>query len=366
LTKQILLNIDKDMKKFSKDDKWLLTSCLQKSVRKGFAELARHYASELYELERSHLLYHLSIIALEDIGLGNLPVVHEFMQTQIRKTNIDEKGGKNYILSVVNNFALSVKDRSAHELTELANFHSNPLDADDEHLKTLFLNDEKPIVNRMIAGWEILGAQKLKNPMVMNKIDDLDKFVEINQKIVSSSQVIDIMKDAYLIHREPHFIALGLLSYLFEKEKGKKIGKYETGTFVEKKYQPELIDSTWLVDAIDWTTREGKLAIHEFCKEPVESVKYLKTHNVISDDRLEQAIGLLFARYSGNQVDKRLAYPSAVVILKLNEKTAFHKLLDNNKIDHQHAFSLFEKDYPVLKKKIEELFKLPNPKYFPF
>jgi hypothetical protein len=354
------------MKKFNKDDKWLLTSCLQKSIRKGFADLARRYASELYELERSHLLYHLSILALEDIGLGNIVTVHDFMATQIRKNNIEEKGGKNYILSVVHDFANSVKDRSAQELTELANFHGNPLDSDANQLKALFLNDAKPIVNRMLAGWEILGAQKLKNPMVMNKIDDLDKFVEINQKIVSSVQIIDIMKDAYLIHREPHFIALGLLSYLFEKEKGKKIGKYETGTFVEKKYQPELIDNSWLIEAIDWNTREGKQAIHEFCKEPVETVKYLKAQGVTSESIIEQAIGLLFSRYSGHQVDKRLVYPSAVVILKLNEKTTFHKLVGNEEIDHQQAFKLFEKDYPVLKNKIEEIFKLPNPKYFPF
>ena len=92
-------------RELTKEDKWLLVSCLQKSVRKGFVDLAIDYASKLYDLERSYLVYRLSIIAVEDVGLGNLSLVNEFMDTEIKKANIEDKGGKQYVLDITAHLA---------------------------------------------------------------------------------------------------------------------------------------------------------------------------------------------------------------------------------------------------------------------
>jgi len=52
----------------------------------------------------------LSIIAVEDIGIANIPLIHDFLKTEIRKDNINDMGGKNYVLSIVDLMAKSPKD----------------------------------------------------------------------------------------------------------------------------------------------------------------------------------------------------------------------------------------------------------------
>ena len=55
----------------------------------GYVDLALTYAEELYDLERSYLLYRLSII-----GLGNVKAVNDFISTEIKKDSILERGGE--------------------------------------------------------------------------------------------------------------------------------------------------------------------------------------------------------------------------------------------------------------------------------
>jgi hypothetical protein len=352
------MNIDKS-------DKWLLVSCLQKSIRKGFEDLAITYAEKLYEIDKSYLLYRLSIIALEDIGLGNIDVVHDFLSTQIKKDNIANKGGKNYILNVVSDFSKSIKDRSACDLTELATIKSGVKLFNNENLDMVFLDNNETIINRLFAGWNILGSKKLKNPLISESEDDLEKFLDLNKKIIKNPKILDIIKDAYKIHREPHFIALGLLESLLDKETGMKMGQYETGYFVKKDFNIDFADNKWLIDGIDWHTKEGKSAIYDFCKEKTITQTNLKKLGV-TYDKMPLVIGMLLFRHIGHQVDKRLFYPSAVITMKLTERIGFKNIIGNNNADFTQIMKTFVEDYPILQKKIKEKFKLPDPKFFPF
>jgi len=353
--------------KNTKEDKWILVSCLQKSIRKGFTELAQSYAEKLYELERSYLLYRLSIIAIEDIGLGNIKLVHDFLSTEIRKANIEDRGGKDYVLSVVRDLCESVKDRSACDLVSLASFYQEKTNINKSH-EEIFIDDQSPVVNRVLAGWEILGAKTLKNPLVKNsENNDLDRFLELNRQIVNDPIIIETIKFAHKIHREPHFISLGLLSYLYNKEKDNKmkIGKFETGQYVEKKYPILMVQNKWLIDGIDWHTKEGKSAIYDFCNENNELIKYLKTM-VIDKETIASIVGMLLFRQNGHQVDKRLVYPTAIVILKMTEKMTFKEITVNENADFFKALSLIEPVIPNLNKYIEKKFTTADPQYFPF
>lgn len=350
-----------------KEDKWMLVSCLQKSIRKGFVELAINYAEQLYEIERSYLVYRLSIIAIEDIGLGNVDLVHDFLSTEIRKANIEARGGKDYVMKVVAELAQSIKDRSACDLVSLASFYQEKIET-NKTFEEIFIDDQMPVVNRVLAGWEILGAKKLQNPLVKNSENsDLENFLELNSKIVSDKKILDIIRFAHTIHREPHFISLGILAYLYEQEKKKeiKMGKFKTGESVNKEYPIKMIQNKWLIDGIDWHTKEGKSAIYEFAKEKSEIVDYLKTM-VIDRESIGTLLGMLLFRHSGHQVDRRLFYPSAVAILKITEQLTFKELTHNESADFFKASKIFEKSIHQINQKIEKQFTIPDPQYFPF
>jgi len=53
-------------------DKWLLSSALQKLIRRGAAEDAFAVACRLHQVDPSYLYRRLPVIAFEDVGLGDL------------------------------------------------------------------------------------------------------------------------------------------------------------------------------------------------------------------------------------------------------------------------------------------------------
>lgn len=345
-------------------NKWLLVSCLQKSVRKGFTDLVENYAEELFEIDRSYLSYRLSIIALEDIGIANIPLVKDFLKTEIKKANINELGGKNYVVNIAKELSNSVKDRSACDLIGISTMYG---EKHYDNYEQIFLDDSQTLVRRVLAAWEILGAKKMKNPLIQNQQDNIDYFINLNSSITEDKDILDIMRISYKIHNEPHFISLGLLKSLYDKElkSGEKIGKYHIGDFIAKEHPKILIQGKWLLDGIDWHTKEGKAAIYLTIKENTELVRYLKQF-IIDSESIAASFGMLLFKKLGQQVNKRLIYKNAIAIFKSAEEITLKKMLHNENVDFVLADKLMNEAIPILKENIEKQFRLANPTYFPF
>lgn len=353
------------MKINAKEDKWLLISCLQKSIRKGFEKLALSYAEQLYEIDENYLIHRLSIIALEDIGLANIELVQHFLSNENNIDIINERGGKKYILDTIVQFCHSNKDRTVAELTELAKM-SPPLKITDTlYLENIFMDENIALINRVLAGWELLGSQKLKNPLISNEEEDIENFLEINSKVVNNKAILEILKNAYLMHREPYYISLGLLSNVFDKEKNEKIGRHITGSIIENSFEQKLINNKWLIDGIDWHTKEGKVAIAQFIDHNPDIVKELKKSGA-DYKNMSTAIGLLMFRADGHYVNKRIVYPSAVITLKITQQKELQQIIQKEGVDISHLIKIFDDDYPILCDEIENTFKMPDPSSFPF
>lgn len=349
------------------DNKWILSSCLQKSIRKGFCELAFQYFEDLWEYDSSYAIYILSLVAIEDIGIANLDLLHEFLNEmiKIKKSTIQEKDKKK-ILLFVEKFCLSVKDRSIYDLNLLSILSEKKIEEDYEKNYTdIFLNNKETIVNRFLAGWKILESTKIKNPLIaqQEKEKNFESFLNLYQQILPNQTMIELMRKIYFIDKSTYSISLGLLFYLYQEEfKNKeKVGKYQVGDFVQNKYPIQLIKNKWLIDGIDWHTKEGKLAIIDFCKEDIELQKFN-----FSQDILQQLVGLLFFRLIGQQLDKRLIYPSAVVIMKMAEQKAINNLILSDNYAFSEIMQIFKKDLSILYEKIEKKMIMPNPELFPF
>lgn len=353
-----------DMKK--SENKWILVSCLQKSIRKGFVVLAQKYAEELFEFEKNYLIYRLSIIAVEDVGLGDVDLVYDFLSTEIKKANIEERGGKDYVMGLVEKLCLANKDRSACDLISLSFLYEDTM-LDSANHKETFLNNNEMLVKRVLSAWEMLGAKKMKNPLIKNNDDNINLFLELNSELVEDPKVLKIMELSYKIHNEPHFIAIGLLSYLYTKEKRakSKIGKYNAGDILVKDFPIELIKDKWLLDGIDWHTREGKAAVYELSKEQIEVNKYLREF-LIDSESISTALGMLLFRKVGHQVNKRLIYQNSVAILKTSEQITFKKMLYNDNADFFVADKLMDSAMPIFRDNVIKQFNGTNPKYFPF
>lgn len=353
------------MKTHAKEDKWLLISCLQKSIRKGFEALALSYADKLYDLDSQYLLYQLSIIALEDIGLANLPLVRKTLLLQNDIDILEQFGGHNFILELVRDFTLSNKDRSIADLSRLAKI-TKPLNVSDiQSLENLFIDESKSLITRLLAGYEIFGCNKFKNPLLTNEAQDLEDFLELHDRVIKDKSILDILRNAYLIYREPCYIALGLLSNRFLYECHEQVGKYKTGSVVEQSHSSIIVDNKWLIDGIDWHTKEGKLAIENFIADNPLTIELLKKAGV-SKLEMPNVIGLLMFRSNGHCVNKRIVYPSAVLISKITQIKELEQIIKNNSVAGSDIIKTFRQDYPMLLKKIEDTFKVPDPSLFPF
>ncbi len=365
---------------------------MQKSIRRGFSEYAVRYADALYDYDPIALINKISSICLEDIGLANIDLVYHYISNFIdasRETKfednkdkhvsllnkntfniIQDKGGKDYLLEFINLCCSSVKDRSCSDLADLASVYQDKIQDETKTKEQIFLDPLEPVVNRLLSGWEILGSQKMKNNFfsTSNRLDDLEKFVDINRKIVQKEQIIDIMQISYQTHTDPFFIAMGLLESVFEKEKNMMVGKYKTGDFVSRNLHPYAIksqDGPLLIEGIDWGTTQGYLAIEDFLNKDIPIVHYLNKNKIPKENWI-QTIGALQFRTCGHIVNHRLVYPSAVVILKMTQKMLLKKSSNNMSIEFSEASPIFEKSLDELYQSIKDKIARPDASLFPF
>lgn len=351
------------MKNIGKEDRWLITSCFQKSLRRGFEDLALHYGKKLYELDQNYIIHKISNILLEDIGIANLDLVQEFLAIENNPEELKNRGSINYLNTIIIKICRSNKDRTIADLTELAKV-SNNNEITPNNLEEIFLNDNNSLIKRLKAGWKILEDYKFKNSVLI-KNADIEKFLELHHFVIHDIRIIEILKNSYITNNEHSFIALSLISDIYNREKDFTIGKFKTGDIITNQYTSQLVGSKWLIEGIDWHTKEGKAAISEFSQEKTKTRDALKNLGV-SLEYLPAAIGMLLFRLHGHQVNKRLVYPSSVYIMKLARSNSFHSLLKNELADFKNMLIIFEDEYPILKSKVENIFKKPDPMLFPF
>ncbi len=104
-------------------DKWLLSSAVQKLIRRGLAERAVKTALALHVLDSAYLPRRLPIIAFEDIGIGNIEVcfdtLHVFgtQQFSAKSSDLDQR---QLLANLVYRLARSVKSRAACDILCLA------------------------------------------------------------------------------------------------------------------------------------------------------------------------------------------------------------------------------------------------------
>lgn len=336
------------------NEKWLLVSCLQKSIRKGFENSACVYAGNLYELDKNYLIHKLGTVLLEDIFLSDIDLINEFFIYANHKNH-----KKIDIINFIKRFSQSVKDRTAYDIIEITKIKNVKEYKSPEKI----LNDKNAvIIDKFQSAKQILNDYNVKNPLNSNDYN-IEKLLN-EFDISSNSKIVETIKNIYINNKDSNFLLLGFLEKSYENEKNQVLGKFKTGDIIEYNPKEELINNKWLLDGIDWHTKEGKSAIQDFLKENTELKNYLIEIKPISE--FDIIIGLLLFKIIGQEVNKRLFYPTAVMASKLSKKLEIEKIIGHKNFEQEELINLFNKNYDILKKLIKEKFVMPDPDSFPF
>jgi hypothetical protein len=123
-------------------DKYLLSSAFHKSIRRGLAVQSIAIAVRLHQVDPSYLKRRLPIIALEDIGLGDIQVCHDVLVlcSSFKWWGAEVTRTISYLASSMAN---AVKSRSACDLFCLTEVH---LDR-SLHLPRLLKCDASTLIN---------------------------------------------------------------------------------------------------------------------------------------------------------------------------------------------------------------------------
>lgn len=344
------------------NNKWLLVSCLQKSIRRGFEEEAVILWRKLKDIDRFYAIYRLSIMAIEDIGLGNIDILYDFLSTGLKKVNLEQKGGNDYIEFIVRELAKSVKDRSACDISWLA---SND-DWTDEKIihkyKEIYQNENITLRKRVLAGWLMVGTKKIKHNIVkdFDEQSNILDFIEFQKANNIDEKIITIVEQSYAYQKEPHLFALPLLYQKLQQEQNIQIGRsqYKTGDFKEHIIEKNIIDIEGLpiiLEGIDGHTSEGKKIIQKLIREKdlQEEMKSL------SFGEQEYLLKHILFQLEGQVVNKRLIYPTGINVYK--EAQNFYK---NSQVDFIELSKKVEQKIPYIQKLRRDIFKKPINKYF--
>ena len=146
-------------------DPWVASSLLQKAIRRSDMGHAVHAALRLHRLRGNGIWRRLMIIAVEDVGIGDLDLVAEVALLGTDANARREKGtDPELIVDLVQRLAVAPKDRSTDYLICTAIRHpAFEVDRDciallpDEARVAVAIDPNQPVIRRAIATWYASG-----------------------------------------------------------------------------------------------------------------------------------------------------------------------------------------------------------------
>ena len=247
-------------------DPWLAASLLQKAIRRGDAERARHAALALHRHRGTGIWRRLTIIAFEDVGIGDLDLVRDVTMCAIDRSVRKPLGPDHEVIAtLVQRLAAAPKDRSTDYLICAAKDHPG-FDAVRQDIGKLS-NDERiavatdagqPLVRRAAAMWYCSGVNG-GGPHVLSR-GDLPRLLHAFDGLGFPHPLSSIVETAARKTREPIAIMLPLLWCLLVESGGGRATQ-------EMSLPPAPIHRGVPLYAYDKHTRLGKRAIGHFIRE---------------------------------------------------------------------------------------------------
>lgn len=316
------------------EDKFLLASILQKSVRLGLADTAKETATQLFTIDKSYLMYRSMIIAFEDIGIANPQLIKDITKFKwgVRRFKEMDIDFCTYFQNLSKNMANSQKDRTACDATYLIRLAYNKED-------TQML--EHPIISPIYNAWRALGEKRypLSSLSTGVCVDNLDLFLDMTSHQATFSR--EEISNMYNTQVDPFFIAIAFLEH--------------SSAVITENTVGEMYHNIPL-SALDGHTAIGKMVLRDYART-------MKNKFSLSEEGFVELLKMCLFRVEGQVVTPRVDYDKAIEIKKIiQQKELAYKFSHISWRDYIELGKKIKQDLPIInekrKSKLEYYYKL--------
>jgi hypothetical protein len=247
-------------------DPWIVSSMLQKSIRRGDADLAARAAITLHRLRGDRIWRRFMVVAFEDIGIASVDaLVKTTAACTAPNWRANVEGGDQRVLCLLARLlAEAPKDRSPDHLISVAQSHPALEDARRrvgamsiaqrvDHAAT----DTRPLPERAVAAWYASGIEQGSEHRVGR--GDLPALMSAFRRLGVPDDLITATRFAATRTREPIVVMTPLLWLAVSATGDHRIVECSVPPFTTIADIPSFV--------FDMHTAVGKSAIHRFARE---------------------------------------------------------------------------------------------------
>ena len=291
---------------------YIAMSALQKAIRRGESDLALRSAQTLLKASPSALWRRIGIIAHEDIGIANIPLVGYVTVCLGAKRYRDRLGGDWTVASyLIEQMCKSIKERSTDDLL-VQLIHDPALDKDRQHMADLSLRDRLALLSNTeclartaLVAWFSFGSDRLRGAGIPEVNGDPTALFDTLLEMGICPTVVEIARLGVRKTNEILPIFLPLL--------------WQASRDAPHMVQPDILPPVAQIGDIpsyvlDSHTRDGNRCFREFVHRSDEMRAHLKLCNAPSD-QWSRIVGRLTFRVESGLVSNRLVWKTGEKLL---------------------------------------------------
>jgi len=178
-------------------DRWLVSSALQKSIRRGHVEPALRAATSLWHLDRQNFWKRLHIVAMEDCS-ADADVVVSVLTATVSSAWRKKRGELQVALYLTRLLCTSVKSRAADELymqLERSSAHKDLREryaaADDALLVDRVIDEDGLLTERAMALFYLAGTKKFPSDAMPHRKGDPESAKKVLRELNAPGDMVE-------------------------------------------------------------------------------------------------------------------------------------------------------------------------------
>lgn len=179
-------------------DKWLLSSAMQKAIRRGDSKVAEMAAVSLWYSDRASFWRRLHVVALEDVGVASSDVIVSVLAATASSAWRRKVGDLRVGLYLARLLCKSVKTRIADELllqTERSSSYNKLREhfanSSDNLLIDYITDIDCSLVERSLALWFLAGTKKFPSELMPQRKGSPEKAVEVLRSLAIPANLVE-------------------------------------------------------------------------------------------------------------------------------------------------------------------------------
>lgn len=286
-------------------DRWIARSALQKCCRRGEVKIAQRALANLYEYDRRATWRHLTIIAVEDVGVANIDLIAQIVAAQKNRKWRESVGGDWAVMAeLVRQIAMSDHCQAACDLLlrtlndpALDHARASALEAEPHELALTLWDGTADLMRRGIAALALGGGL-----VESQRSHDACAVFDILAEVASSSHVIATCRAVWKLTRNPMAMLLPLVW-------GRWIAT-DNHEVTDDALPPEQIINGVPGYALDQFTRVGNEISRALLRRQLDLIEGLDSAGVRKGQH-SRTVGDLIFILEGGLVRRRLLWKAA-------------------------------------------------------